>query len=266
MEENRAIRPGYMTVGELAKKMGTTVRTLQYYDREGLLSPSAQSTGGRRLYTDRDLISLYQILSLKQLGFSLEDIKERVLLLESPADVAQALTQQAEDLQGKIEALSESLRQIELLRDEALQMQTVDFKRYADILVNLQLKNEHYRLIKHFGEKTMEHIRTRFTKESGLAFMKMFDRLGDEIITLQKNGVPPDSEQGLAAAEAFWKMVLDFAGGDMSLVSDLIEAGSAEKADGGTAQKQALVNQYIEQALDAYFTKLGKDPFEEGNA
>ena len=68
MVKYRAIPPGFMTVGEIAKKMGVTVRTLQYYDKEGLLSPSAESEGGRRLYTDRDLIMLHQILSLKSLG------------------------------------------------------------------------------------------------------------------------------------------------------------------------------------------------------
>ena len=53
MEKYRAIPQGYMTVGEVAKKMEVTVRTLQHYDKEGLLSPSALSDGGRRLYTDK---------------------------------------------------------------------------------------------------------------------------------------------------------------------------------------------------------------------
>ena len=39
MEKHRAIPKGYMTVGELAKKMGVTVRTLQHYDKEGFFSP-----------------------------------------------------------------------------------------------------------------------------------------------------------------------------------------------------------------------------------
>ena len=51
MTNERAIPEGYMTVGEVAKKMGVTVRTLQYYDKEGLFSPSGKSEGGRRLYT-----------------------------------------------------------------------------------------------------------------------------------------------------------------------------------------------------------------------
>ena len=82
MTKYRAIPPGFMTVGEIAKKMGVTIRTLQYYDKEGLLTPSSESEGGRRLYTDKDLLMLNQIISLKSLGFSLEDIKGRLFPLE----------------------------------------------------------------------------------------------------------------------------------------------------------------------------------------
>lgn len=88
MEKYRAIPKGYMTIGEVAKKMNVTVRALQYYDREGLLSPSSESEGGRRLYTDKELIKLHQILSLKSLGFSLEEIKNRLPSLDTPAEIA----------------------------------------------------------------------------------------------------------------------------------------------------------------------------------
>ena len=136
MAKYRAIPDGYMTVGEVAKKMGTTVRTLQYYDKEGLLSPSAESEGGRRLYTDKDLVTLHQILSLKSLGFSLDDIKRRLISLETPTDVATALTEQADSIREKIEQLTDSLTAIEQLKTEVLQMRTVSFKKYADIIVN----------------------------------------------------------------------------------------------------------------------------------
>ena len=139
MAKYRAIPDGYMTVGEVAKKMGITVRTMQYYDKEGLLSPSAESEGGRRLYTDKDLVTLHQILSLKSLGFSLDDIKSRLISLETPTDVATALTEQADSIREKIEQLTDSLTAIEQLKAEVLQMQTVNFKAYADIIVNLQI-------------------------------------------------------------------------------------------------------------------------------
>jgi len=127
MENQRAIPQGYMTTGELAKRMGVTVRTLQHYDREGLLAPSCISEGGRRLYMNKDVVKLHQILSLKHLGFSLSDIKSRLISLDKPAEVADILTEQAAIVQKKIEALSESLNALETLREEVLRMHSVDF-------------------------------------------------------------------------------------------------------------------------------------------
>ena len=144
MGKYSAVPDGYMTVGEVAKRMGVTVRTLQYYDKEGLLSPSAESGGGRRLYTDKDLIQLHQVLSLKHLGFSLDEIKKHLISLDTPEEVAQVLEEQAGAIRKKIDSLSETLKEIEVLKVEALQMQSVDFKKYADIIVTLQLKKDFY--------------------------------------------------------------------------------------------------------------------------
>ncbi|WP_367575610.1 MerR family transcriptional regulator [Acutalibacter caecimuris] len=106
MEKYRSVPQGYLTVGEVAKKMDVTVRTLQHYDKEGLLSPSAVSDGGRRLYTDKDIVKLHQILSLKHLGFSLNDIRDRLIPLDDPADVAQILSEQAATIRnGKCQVI-----------------------------------------------------------------------------------------------------------------------------------------------------------------
>lgn len=253
----------YMTVGEAAKKLGITVRTLQYYDREGLLSPSAKSAGGRRLYTNKDLISLYQILSLKHLRFSLEDIKTRLLPLNTPDDVAKILTEQAVNLREQIKGLSQALREIELLKEEILKMQSVNFKKYADIITNLQMNNEFYPMIKHFDDQTLEHIRKRFDKESGHVFMERFNLVYDEIIRLQRNNVPPGSEQAQVAAASFWQIIMEFTNGDMNMLQKLIEMGSADISDNDRAQNLALANAYIGPALDIYFTKSGVNPFKE---
>ena len=253
-----------MTVGEIAKKMGVTVRTIQFYDREGLLSPSAQSEGGRRLYTDKDMIKLHQILSWKHLGFSLSDIKNRLIPLDTPDEVAAALERQEEDLNKKIEVLSEALEEIQRLKKEVLQMQEVDFKKYADIIVNLQMKNEYYWMIKHFDDQMMDHIRKRFDKESGMAFMKAFNHMSEEIIRLKRDEIPPESQEGQMAAEKFWSMIMDFTDGDMSILPKLLEMGNFENMNQEWAEKQALVNSYIGPALDAYFKRTGNHVFEEG--
>lgn len=263
MEQYKAIPQGYMTVGEIAKKMDVTVRTLQHYDREGLLSPSAMSEGGRRLYTDKDIVKLHQILSLKHLGFSLDDIKNQLISLDTPAEIADVLMEQAAAVRQKIESLSELLRELEVLREEVLQMQSVDFKKYADIIVNLQIKNEFYWLIKHFDDQTLDHLRSYFDKDSGKAFMHTFMQLQDEAIRLQNACVPPDSDEGQNFAKAYWNMIQDFTGGDMSMLPRLIELGKFQKEDNKWKEIQNITNGYIEQALDVYFSHLGMNPLQE---
>lgn len=263
MEKHRAIPQGYMTVGEVAKKMGVTVRTLQYYDKEGLLAPSAESEGGRRLYTNKDLITLHQIISLKSLGFSLSDIKERLTSLDKPEEVADALTEQADAIRKKMEQLSASLSAIEQLRGEVLQMQTVDFKKYADIIVNLQMDNEYYYLIKKFDEDTLDHIRGHFDKESGMDFLERFNRLSDEILQLQKENVPPESERCQKLTKAYWDLIIEFTNGDMSMLPKLMEIGNFENASNEWEKKQAIVTAYLESALGIYFASSGANPFEE---
>ena len=263
MEKYKAIPQGYMTVGEVAKKMGVTVRTLQYYDKKGLLSPSAESEGGRRLYTNKELIILNQIISLKSLGFTLGDIKERLISLDTPAGVADALTKQADNIRKNMEQLSASLTAIEHLREEVLQMQTVDFKKYADIIVNLQMNNNYYYLIKKFDEDTLEQIRCRFDKESGLAFMDRFNRLSDEILQLQKEDVPPESERCQRLTKAYWELIVEFTNGDMSMLPKLMEIGNFENCANEWEEKQAIVNAYLQPALEIYFSNIGIDPFGE---
>ena len=263
MEKHGATPQGYLTVGEAANKMGVTVRTLQYYDREGLLAPSAQSEGGRRLYTDKDLIKLHQILSLKSLGFSLRDIKQRLISLETPAEVANALTEQAKAIREKIKQLQTSLKAIEQLKAEVLQMQTVNFKKYADIIVNLQMKNDSYYLIKRFDDDMLDHIRSRFDKESGLDFMDRFNRLSDEIVQLQKENVPPESEKCQKVMKEYWGLIVEFTNGDMSMLPKLMEVGSIDTAANAWEERQKIVNDYVGPALQVYFSRLGINPFEE---
>lgn len=263
MAKHRAIPLGFMTVGEAAKKIGVTVRTLQYYDKEGLLSPSAESEGGRRLYTDKDLVMLHQIVSLKSLGFSLDDIKGRLISLETPADLAAALTEQADSIREKIEQLTASLTAIEQLKEEVLQMQTVNFKKYADIIVNLQMKNNSYYLIKRFDDDTLDHIRNRFDKESGLNFIDKFNRLSDEIIELQKAGVSPESEKCQRIVKEYWGLITEFTNGDMSMLQKLMEIGNIDTAANAWEERQKIVNGYLEPALQIYFSRLGENPFEE---
>ena len=98
-----------------ADKAGVTVRTLHYYDRQGLLKPALRSGSGYRLYGERELVRLEQILALRFVGFGLDQIKE---LLGGPArPLEDALRLQRETirrqkvrLESAIEAIEEAER------------------------------------------------------------------------------------------------------------------------------------------------------------
>jgi DNA-binding transcriptional MerR regulator len=65
-----------LKVGHLARRTGLTVRTLHHYDAIGLLKPSLHTEAGYRLYTAADIARLQQVLSLRQLGFSLDEVRD----------------------------------------------------------------------------------------------------------------------------------------------------------------------------------------------
>lgn len=262
MTKYRAIPQGYMTVGEVAQKMGVTVRALQYYDREGLFRPSAVSEGGRRLYSDEDIVKLHQILSLKSLGFSIEQIKTKLISVDTPEAAAAMLSEQSKAVQAQIEQLSQSLRDIDALKTEVLKMQAVDFKKYADIIVNLQMKNDNYRLIKYFDDSTLNLLRERFDKKSGLAFLNRFNVLRDQALRYGDTGIAPDSPQGQALAKEFWQLIADFTGGDMRMLPQLMKMGEIDTDNAEWAQKQQALTAFLEPALEAYFDNLGINPFE----
>lgn len=133
-----------LTVGKLAKEMGVTVRTLQYYDKIGLLKSSVKSEGGRRLYTKKDMVKLHQILSMKYLGFSLDEIKNNLMNLDTPDEVVKFLNKQKEVIKEQIDQLQLSLLAINALHDEVIKMKEVDFVRYADIISLLRHNTDYW--------------------------------------------------------------------------------------------------------------------------
>lgn len=144
------------------------------------------------------------------------------------------------------------------LREEVLQIQTVDFKKYADIIVNLQMKNEYYWLVKYFDDRVLEHARNNIDKDSVNEIIVVYNRLNTEAFRLRKEGTPPESEAGQKFAEEFWGMIMKFTGGDMSLLPALLEAGNDKKI---VTENNA--NDFIGLSLETYLSKLSVNPFAE---
>ena len=101
--------PGYYTSGQFAHMAEVSVRTIRYYDQQNILKPSYINESGARFYTDEDFVRLQQILLLKYLGFSLEDIREMTI-----NDTDYHLMQNALNLQLKL--IDDKIEQMQLVK------------------------------------------------------------------------------------------------------------------------------------------------------
>ncbi|TDC39393.1 MerR family transcriptional regulator [Micromonospora sp. 15K316] len=83
-ERSSGPAPGQlMQIGEAAERVGLSIRTIRHYEEAGLIVPSARSDGGFRLYTDADLDRLAVVKRMKPLGFTLEEMRDLLLVLDA---------------------------------------------------------------------------------------------------------------------------------------------------------------------------------------
>lgn len=72
----------HMQIGEVAEETGLSLRTIRYYEEMGLVTPSARTSGGFRLYSDADVARLRLIRRMKPLDFSLQEMRDVLALLD----------------------------------------------------------------------------------------------------------------------------------------------------------------------------------------
>lgn len=70
-------------IGDVAERVGLSLRTIRYYEEVGLVVPPERTSGGFRLYTDADIERLTMVRELKPLGFSLDEVREILDLIEA---------------------------------------------------------------------------------------------------------------------------------------------------------------------------------------
>jgi MerR family transcriptional regulator, repressor of the yfmOP operon len=121
--------PALLTVRDAAERLGVTPRTLKYYEERGLVSPT-RSEGRYRLYDEDDLKRFGRILRLRSLGFSLHGITEMLKRPLEPVDgghrfsteslqqIRDAIAQQVDALDARIETMRRELKEAQKLRAE----------------------------------------------------------------------------------------------------------------------------------------------------
>lgn len=238
------MRRAELKVGELAGRTGLSIRTLHHYDEIGLLSPSARTASGHRLYTAADIARLHHILSLKQLGFSLEEISG---VLDRPGfsplsvvelRLARAREQLAEQrkLCERLEAIATRMRASEEVSSDDF-LQTIEvmtmFEKYytPEQLQELEARK------KALGDEAIEQVQAEWPR--------LMARVREEM----ERGTDPASEPVRALATRWRELVRAFTGGNPGIEKSLKTMYQQEP---GMAARQGLdpkLSEYIGKAM-----------------
>ena len=189
-----------MTVNEVSKLTGVSIRTLQYYDKIGLLHPAKYTEAGYRLYNDAALETLQQILLFRELEFPLKDIKE--IISRPDFDRSKALEQQIKLLTLKkehIENLIDLAKEIKLLGVRKLKFEAFDTSIIDEYAAQAKAYWGKTPAYKEFEEKS----RGRTKEEDKKIYQGMIDIFGE---FGQIRNTEPSSED----AQALVKKLQDY--------------------------------------------------------
>ncbi len=128
------------STGEFAKRANVSVRTIRYYDDKGLLKPSEVRESGYRYYTDTDFIKLQQIIVLKRLGFSLEDIAEISSRDKDTDFIRESFQLQLKLIQGKLDELRQMEQMISEANDYIYTSKTPDWNKLIGLIHLLNME------------------------------------------------------------------------------------------------------------------------------
>lgn len=130
------------TTGELAKLCSITVRTVQYYDTRGILSPSELSEGGRRLYSEDDLQRMKIICFLRELGMSINSISQLLSESDPESILALLIEQQEQELRCEISAQQTKLDRLIELKRELRAVDKFSVESIGDIAYQMENKKK----------------------------------------------------------------------------------------------------------------------------
>lgn len=145
----------FYQTSQFAQKASVSIRTLRYYDKVGLLSPSQYTQAGYRLYTDRDLLYLQQILALKFLGFSLDEIK--ICLQTEPQQFQHVLVRQRAMLYEKRLQLEKIIQAIDRAENE-LHSDQSNWESIVSVIQVMQMQQNNDWRNKYFSNEQLQKM------------------------------------------------------------------------------------------------------------
>jgi DNA-binding transcriptional MerR regulator len=205
-----------LKVGELASRTGLTVRTLHHYDEIGLLRPSLHTGSGHRLYTGGDVARLQQIVSLRQLGFSLEQVRACLDRSDfSPLEVIRLHVARLREQIALQQGLVERLTGLERLFETAGEVSAEQFLQTIEVMTMI----ENYYTPEQLAQlqQRSKEVGEERIKQGQADWAELFAKLKIEM----DNGTDPADAKVQALVKWQHQLVNEFTGGDPAIAASL---------------------------------------------
>jgi DNA-binding transcriptional MerR regulator len=247
VEGGSPMRPPPWKIGQIARRTGLSVRTLHWYDEIGLLKPSYRGESGYRLYTADDVTRLQQVLSLRQLGFSLEEVRE---CLDSPEfSPLKLIHQHLERLREQMEAQRRLCERLESLAARWGAAETVSVEELLSTIEEMNAMDKYY------TSEQLDWLRDR-AKTVGEARMREVEAewpiLIAEVRAEMDKGTDPASAPVQALAQRWMALIHEFTGGNPGIEQSLQKMYQQEDSIAGMdVQAIRPIMEYINKAIAA---------------
>jgi MerR family transcriptional regulator, thiopeptide resistance regulator len=207
---------------EFAQLTGVTVRTLHHYDRSGLLKPSGHTAAGHRLYGERDFVRLQQVVTLKFLGFPLNQIKQ--ILDRQDFDLAEAIRFQREMVAQKQRRLGRVVQALERVEGVLSAQEEPDWESFAKIVEAINMQDKREWMMQYYSEEARQAIEERakaWTPELQAQTEQAWATLKKEVETAIADGADPVSERAQALATRWEELIHSFTLGNPAIAEGL---------------------------------------------
>ncbi|MFT4245381.1 MAG: MerR family transcriptional regulator [Micrococcaceae bacterium] len=190
------------TVGEVAKLLGLSVRTLHHWEELGLVIPDRHSWSNYRLYSDTDITRLQQIMIYRAIGMSLEAIEQ---LIDNDDNQVEHLLRQRDLLIGKENELHKKVKAIEELLEDKMGKKQLKVEEVAQILEDADFPKHQTEAEQKWGEtddwaiskKTMSAM----SQEDWQALKDKTSQVEEKLAAAMNNNVVADSAEANSLAE-----------------------------------------------------------------
>ena len=207
-------------VHEFALLAGVTVRTLHHYDRVGLLKPNGRTQAGYRLYGERDLGRLEQIIVLKFLGLPLKQIRE--LLDGKAADLSGTLRSQRRALEAKRRQLDAAIQTVAEAERAIAPGREPNWETFKKVIKVIEMQNNTEWMMRYYNGEARAKVEERKKLWSPELQEKVSRQWAELIRDVEAAlGEDPAGARAQALAERWRKLVEGFTGGDPQIQSGL---------------------------------------------